>query len=163
MSLEGLHLPGAVLGDLMGVFTMLRDWSRAECICQRQWKSKCSLVFTYYTHSTCTCTTNTHYGSTHYRRAFHAHTYHIHGVFTYADTAHTHVTQTPRRTIPAQHTQAIHAHVPQPRMYHVPPTPTLCHLHAQYTASHTWPMGTHTCTHTPHTKCIHTCGNQYLQ
>ena len=154
MSLEGLHLPGAVLGHLIGVLKMLSNQSRARCICQRQWKSNCSLMFTCHTHNTRICTTNTQYGhcsSTHCRHAFHTHIYHIHGVFICTGTTHACHTQTPRRTIHAQHTWAIHAHMPQPHMYHIPPTPTTVSLHAQYIASHTWPMWTRTCTHTPHT------------
>lgn len=115
-------------------------------------------MFTYHTHNTRICTTNTQYGpcsSSHCRHTFHTRTYHIHGVVTCTGTTHMRVTH---RHLDAQymhntHGQYMHTcHNLTRTTYH--PPPQLCRLHAQHTASHTWPVWTRTCTHTPHT--VHT-------
>ena len=158
MSLEGLHLPGAVLGHLIGVLKMLSNQSRARCICQRQWKSNCSLMLTFHTHNTRICTTNTQYGhcsSTRCRHTFHTHAYHIHGVFICTGTTHMRVTH---RHLDVQymhntHGQYMHTcHNLTCTTYH--PPPQLRHFMLS-TLHHTHDLCEHVPAHTLHTQCIH--------
>ena len=108
MSPEGLHLSGAVLGNL-----------RASVL-------SCSHTTQQHTHMHHTHNMGTAAGHTAGTHSTHILT--MHTVCSHTQTPDMPVTQTPRRTAHAQHTHAIRAHRPQPHVYHMPPTPTLASL-----------------------------------